>query len=188
MGYKYSNLVTKTKSGEVVDLSDMKDHLNVDSDYYDDDTIIQQKINQAISYVEDYIGQDVLYTLNSKEYFEFKGDFLSISEAPYISTVSITVGEGDDEEELVEGDDFSVQTKRTEFIIRFNDKVDTPKLTVSFYTGFAQDDVPLALKSAIMIVANDLYDMYRTSTTVGVSYNTNNAANNLMNNYRINRW
>lgn len=185
----YSNVVDKTKTGEAVTLDEAKEHLNVEPSFTDDDTIISSMISSATRYTESYCGRDIVTTENEKEYIEYKGWSICIEEAPLSSFTSLkTYDEDDNETTLTEGEDYKIQKKLTEFVIRFEEYIDVDRLVIEFTTGDAIGDINPTLKAAILIKMNDLYDMDRTTSTVGVNYNTSNVFNNLCSGFVINRW
>lgn len=187
MGYKYSNAIEKVKVTSPITLVQAKDHCSVDVDYTDDDRLFLSKINQATSFIEDKCGIDIVLTENRQEFIEFDGNILCMEEVPLkeLKSIKKTI---DGVEEEVESEDYDLQTKKTSFIIRFKDTVVADKLTIEFDTGYSSSDIPHALESAILIKVNDLYDMERTSYTIGTNFRKITPIESLISAYTINRW
>lgn len=189
MGYKYSNDVEKTKEYNLMSLPEIKPHLNVDEDFFDDDILILRQMNQAISLCEDYTNIDIADTSCTKEYYGFVGNSIQINERPFQTVTSIVATDDEDvESELTGGTDFYVIKKKTQFFIKFNESIDYKKIVVKFKTGYTRTTLPPAIQAAIGIKTNDLYDMERTSFTIGVNYKENKAFERCLNKYVTGEW
>jgi len=150
-------------------------------------------IEAATSAAEDYTGIDIALTLNQLEFIRFDDSVIVIDEAPYKSIEKIVVVNDGQEFEIPENE-FEVRNRYTDFIIYFKDTngkskvIKAEKLTVHFYTGYDVDEAPFSVTAAILIKVNDLYDLERTSYTIGANFRETAAFKNLLNGHVINRW
>jgi len=184
----YCNLIKKTKTDGVVSLSQAKDQLNVDKDYYEDDQHIGLLIESATSLAEDYTGRDIALTDCELEYIDFNSSYWKIEEVPLYSFTSLTKTVDDVETVLEEGTDFEIQTTPSDFIIRFNEALEADKLAAVFKTGYDTENVPRSIIQAILIQINDLYDVERTSHVVGTNFRSTNAFERKLDAYVVIRW
>lgn len=182
------NIVKKTKEDNIVTLSQAKPHLNVDEDFKDDDSLIQLQIEIATSAAEDYCGKDIALTLNKFDCVDFNENEITFQEAPFREIVSIQKDDGEGIMIDIPESDYSIEEKRTYFTIKFKEQLSTDKFSVSFYTGYDCEDVPKTIVGAVLVKTNDLYDLERTSYTVGANFRSTNAFENLLAAHTINRW
>lgn len=186
MGYR--NDTIKQKSGTLVTLEQAKEQLNVDSDFTRDDNLISRLIEDAIGIVEIETGREIAYTHNTKEFIDFSGGILTIEEAPIIQVDSVVVVDSEGTSTLVEGTDYTVQKRRIDFSIIFEEYVEYDSMTVTFKTGYTTVTLPKALRSAILVKVNDLYDLERGSITFGTNFKNNHVFERLIEGFIINRW
>jgi hypothetical protein len=178
----YSNVIKKEKIDAVVTLDQAKKQLNVDADFTDDDSHILALIDAATGAAEDYTASDIALTRNTLEFIRFEGQQIIINEAPYDVMESVTA-DGQD----IPKEDFEVMDKRSYFVITFKEVVRADKLVVVFLTGYHPDTAPPPLSAAILVKVNDLYDVERTSYTIG-NFKDNKTFDRLLNGHVINRW
>jgi hypothetical protein len=183
----YTNDIIKVKQGSIITLQQAKEQLNVEEDFLEDNEHILFLIEAATSAAEDYAGIDINSTLNTLEFIEFYGDSIQIKEAPYKSITSITVTV-DGIDTVLNSGLYTVQRRKTDFIIIFNENIEADKLVVVFVTGWLHDEAPASIISAILVKINDLYDIERTSYTVGANFRDNKTFTRLLGAYCINRW
>ena len=186
--YKYSNDTVKVKIASPITLIQAKDQLSVEHDFVDDDRLILSKIKQATAYIEDRTGIDISETANTKEYYDFDGIILEVKESPLKELKRIKKEVDNVETELVEGTDYLIEKRKTYFNIRFEESQSGDKLTMEFDTGYDLSNIPFPLESAILIKINDLYDMERTSYTVGANFRRIDPIESLIASYTVNRW
>ena len=177
----YANKIIKEKEGSVVVLEAAKDQLNVDTDFHEDDSHILFLIEAATGTAEDYTGIDISLTSNTLEYIDFNGSSILIKEAPFNEMISV-------EADGVPITDYEVEVRRTDFTIHFDDSITCDKLIIKFYTGYYIDTAPYQVVSAILVKINDLYDIQRTTYTIGANYKNNEAFERLLSGNVINRW
>jgi hypothetical protein len=184
----YSNEVVKTKMEYPLSLAMVKNHLNVEDDFTEDDAYILSLIKAATNFAEDYTGIDIALTENVKDFYNYEVLCLTINEAPFRSVVAVRVVVDGVESLLVENTDFTVKIDAISFTIMFNEAIVTEKISVVFYTGYECLSVPPVVAQAITVKVNDLYDIERTSNTVGVNYRSTMAFQNLLGGHVIDRW
>lgn len=184
----YSNEVVKTKMEYPLSLAMVKNHLNVEDDFTEDDAYILSLIKAATNFAEDYTGIDISLTENVKDFFNYECNCLKIDEAPFRSVAAIRTTTDGVESSLIEGTDFEVKIGAISFTIMFTDTMKADKMTVVFYTGYECSSVPPVVAQAITVKVNDLYDIERTSNTVGVNYRSTMAFQNLLGGHVISRW
>jgi len=186
--YSYTNRLIKEKNGgPVVTLEQAKAQLIVEHSFVNDDEHILQLINAATGAAEDFIGADIAPTDNTLEFIRFGGQSIQVLEANFNGDIEIekTV---DGITEIVPPSDYEIHERRVDFTIYFKDHVEADKLVLRFGTGFQVGEAPLQIQQAILIKVNDLYDLERTSFTIGTNYRENKAFERLLSSFVINRW
>lgn len=187
MTNSYTNKTIKSKSSSILTLEQAKDQLNVEQSFTQDDTQILFLIESASSAAEDYTGIDIRLTDNTLELIRPNLESIQIFEAPFVSITSITTTTND-VDTVIASTAYEVQIRETDFIIYFNDSIDVDKLVIVFKTGFAIDAAPYTIQSAILVKINDLYDLERTSHSLGTNYRDNKTFERLLNAHVISRW
>lgn len=182
----YINDIVKTKTVFPLVAADLKDQLNIDSDFTDDDALIDKKIKAAFLDAEKVTGRDILVTVNELEIEEFSGTELTIDECPYHSIDTITVFDSEDVETVIDVATLKVRRRKISFKIIFPENVDAYRLVIVFKTGY--EILPENVTEAIAIKVNDLYDIERTSMVVGVNFRNTEAFNHLLSGLVVNRW
>ena len=187
MTESYINKIVKAKESGIVTLTEAKKQCNVESDFLDDDTQLTMLIESARGAAEDYTGTDVALTINTLEFIRPNTDKIKINEAVFDSIVSITATI-DNVGTVISPDDYETHIRRTDFTLLFDNYLSPDKLVIIFKTGFAPDDLPYQIKSAILVKINDLYDLERTSFVSGANFKDNLTFQRLLNAFVVNRW
>lgn len=150
-----------------VTLSEIKRHLRLHNDFVDDDDYLMVLREVATQMAENYINKAISKTLNTIRIDDFNSDFIKIMEGNFLSVVDVTDSGGS-----------SIGTvKQTSvhydfFTIEWTASIASDPLTITFYTGFEEDQTPNVIKHAILIKIADLYDNQRSD------YNWNGYADN----------
>jgi len=184
----YTNKIIKEKESSVVTLQQAKQQLNIEEDFKDDDAHILFLINTATSMAEDFTGIDVAFTKNTQEFVDFIGGSIIFREAPLVHVESITVTDNEGNEIIVPEEEYTIRTRRTDFMIEFENTISYDKVVVVFYTGFDIEEVPYQIQAAVLVKVNDLYDIERTSYIVGSNFKDNRTFERLLSSFVINRW
>lgn len=187
MDVSYINETVKVKTSLIVSVAEAKKQCNVETDFLEDDTELAMLIESARGAAEDYTGSDITETVNTLELIRPNLDMLRIAEGNYDSITSIT-HTTNAVDTVVHEDDYEVRKRKTDFIIYFDDSIDSDSLVIVFKTGFVASDLPSQIKSAILVKINDLYDVERTSYATGTKINDNKTFERLLNAFVINRW
>jgi uncharacterized phiE125 gp8 family phage protein len=148
---------------DLVTLAVVKDHLKIEQDFVEDDTLINGYMEAALSYVISYLGRDVLnqdYTVKGKSFddvFAFKRQTIkSVGSVTYI-----------DENDV--GQTLSSELYSLESIDKFESKIvyslsDLPKVkantsdavTLTVTCGFKK--LPKAIKQAVLLLVGEYYE------------------------------
>ena len=150
---------------EPVTLSEAKAHLNVDWD--DDDTLISNLITQGRQYVEDVTGRALITQTWEIKFDCFKTE-IKVPRPPLQSVSSITYQDESDAQQTLGASNYSVDTDSEPGRIVESPTGNYPStyddinaVTVTFIAGYgdAASDVPEALKQAIKLRIEEMYDM-----------------------------
>jgi hypothetical protein len=176
-------LITKVKSVYPVSLSEVKQHLRVDLNSYDDDNYINNSIiKSATRYCESYIDKDIAYTTNTLTIEDFYDSFLRINEGNLISITDVSING-------TLYTDYELTIYNDHFEIEWDDYKggDDYTLVSHFITGYNTDLCPEEIKQAIYIKCGDLYDVERSSYTLG-SIKKSDVVERILTPYRAIRW
>lgn len=151
----------KTKKAWPVTLSEVKSHLRIDPDIFEDDAYLESiVIPSATGYCENFIGKDIALTSNVYTIYDFSGSDLRI-DAGNLKSVDYVIT---DSSSLITG--YETRKNRDYFILEFSSTVTSDPLTVQFTTGYAEGECPVELKKTILIKCGDDYDVERSSYTL----------------------
>jgi len=180
-------MITKVKSDYIISLSEVKQHLRVDTE--DEDNYILQLIKASVNYAEQYIQKDIAVTANTLVIKSFSGSVIEVDEGNLVSITSVK------DEELTsysESTHYELTKYDSHFEIDFSDSnvyFNDEDITLVFVTGYTLDTLPASIRQAIYIKVADLYDVDRTSYGFN-SYERNaaqNAFESLLNYYMAQR-
>lgn len=133
----------------IVDLALVKKQLVIESDFVEDDDLLQLYINSAIEYLENKIHSDI-YSKNCTLTIEnFRGDKLIVEETPFKSIEEIKV-----DNEIISG--YTVNETFIDFRIEFEDYLVDADIVVKFQTGY--NTIPTPLLHCILLLVNDSYE------------------------------
>jgi hypothetical protein len=169
-GYENEIIKEKESSESILTLKMVKDHLIIDVDFVQDDSLLLRVMESARSIAEDDIGIDLVSTKNTLEFIDFNSSCWEISESPFVSMVSLTATVDGINTDLIENTDYTVVKKKSFFAIRFFENKVYDKLIAVFNTGYNLDTLPKTIQQALLVLVADLYDVERTSTTSGLNY------------------
>lgn len=155
-------LITKTKTVFPVTLSEVKEHLPMDTNDFDKDNYIENVIIKAATRkAEQLIGKDIAYTTNTYTVYDFYSDTLRVDEGPLVSITDISVNG-------TLYTSYELQKTDSYFTVEFDSIIggDDYTLTTHFITGY-NNDCPEDIKLAIMVECANLYDIERSSYVLG---------------------
>lgn len=180
------NNTAQTKTTYHVSLSEAKKHLNIESDFTDDDSYITQLIKEATSNAENYIDGDIALTSNVYTEYDFGGSVITITVAPLIAVSAISYLDDNNDAVAIDPDDKDVarvQKGLQKFKIILESVITTEELTVTFTSGYAANGAPEALKRAVLLQIGDWFDVERGSL-VSKSFNNTDAFYRTLNFYK----
>jgi len=152
----------KTKTAYPLTLEEVKKHLRIDPDEFDDDSYLENFILKAATrYCENFIDRDIALTSNVLTYPDFYDEYLRVDEGNLVSIDHII----SDTSTLITG--YTYTQEDTFFEISFDSYIDNDPLTVQFTTGYEEGTCPEEIMQAILIKCGDLYDVERSSYTLG---------------------
>lgn len=150
----------KIKTYYPVTVDEVKSHLNMDKDIFENDSYIENIIIKAATRdCEKFIGKDISLTSNSLEIDDFSGSELIIDEANLISIDNII----SDSSTLIT--DYTYTRDRNYFTITFRSTISSDPIKIQFTTGYEEGDIPENLKLDILMKCADYYDVERSSYT-----------------------
>jgi hypothetical protein len=131
---------------EIVSIDESKLYLRVTGDH--DDALITNLLKTSISYVENYIGKEILYKEKVAEISDFPREFeiLSANIREIIEVKEIESGSI-----LVEGEDYILRLPK--ILIK---KAKISPLSIRFISGFKE--IPSSIKHGIFVYLSLLYD------------------------------
>lgn len=136
-------------NSSIVDLALVKKQLIIESDFVEDDDLLELYVNSAIEYLENKIHSDI-YNKNCILTIEnFRGDKLIIEETPFKSVEEIKVNNV-----IISG--YTINETFIDFRILFNDYIDDSKIEIKFKTGY--NTIPTPLLHCILLLVNDSYE------------------------------
>jgi len=171
------SIATKTRSSWPVSLSEAKRHLRIEDDFHEDDDYVQNLIYAATQKAEQWIGKDISETTNVQLIYDFSGSSIKITEGNFDSfTQGVTDGST-----LLSVDYTEVFYNYAN--VYFNNSYSADPLTLTYKTGYEEEEVPAIIKQAILVKIGDLYDIERQSYVMG-SIRENKAFEHLLDSYR----
>jgi len=173
----------KTKSLYPVTLTDVKRHLRIDLNYFDDDEYIENSIiPSATKFCENYIGEDIALTSNVMTIYDFIGSAVKVDEGNLVSIDNII----SDSSTLIT-DYTLVNEGKGYFTIEFSPSLDEDPLKIEFTTGYESGECPDEIKQAIYIECGNLFDVTRSNYVYNGIQNIK-AVERILNYFKITRW
>ena len=160
--------VLKVKNTYFTLLASVKAHLNIESSYTDDDTLITSIIEDATALAELEIDGDIADTTTTVEKYNFCGQYvyLDVTPAQSITSINYLDDNGDSQSITIADVEISYGTQQTR--INLEEYYDTDKLTVVMKTGYTSlATTPKGIQRAILMKCADLYDVERGSMISG---------------------
>lgn len=159
-------ILTNAPSGDIVTLAEAKAHCRVDIS--DEDTLIQAYIDAAVSHLDGYAGilgrclLEQTWTLGLH-------DWPNSIRLPFpdVSAVAVTYYDENNDEQTLSGALYEVVTDARGSRVYFKDDFTSPSvysdseepISVAVTAGYGDaDDVPQAIKQAILLMVGHLYE------------------------------
>lgn len=156
------NTVKTNKTYHVL-LTEVKAHLNIETDFTEDDSYITQLMQDATELAENYIDGEIANTDLVTEIYQFSGNCIELLATPLQSITSITYLDEDDVTE-VPVTEFKIRKGSNVNNVILDESISTERVTISYKAGYvAAVNVPLNINRAILLKSADLYDVNRGS-------------------------
>ena len=144
-----------------VSLEEAKKHLDVVG-FDDDDEQITGLILAATEHLEKTLGLTLCKTKYRQDFMDFR-DATELSVAPVNEIEAIKCVKVDGNEFLLPTSQYSLVKTRDGIFIHYNGELPVlakriDAVQVTFYAGFAKEDVPASLKAAILLHVGSLYE------------------------------
>ena len=149
-------MITKTKLSYPISLKEAKRHLKV-INFNDDDDYITQLISAATQQCENYIGKDIAKTRNVVEIDDFCSDNFRVNEGNFLEVETVIT----DASTLKNVENTTAYYNY--FTTELTESISSDPLTITFTTGYEDDECPEIIKQAILVKIADMYDVERTS-------------------------
>jgi uncharacterized phiE125 gp8 family phage protein len=153
-------MLTKVKTDYLINLSEAKAHLRVDTT--DEDAYISQLIKAAVQAAEQYINKDIAQTENTLVIEYFNGYGIEVDEGHLQAITSLK----DESNTDVAYENLMVYDSL--FKLTVSDFIPVQTITLKFNTGFTDSTLPPLIRQAIYVKIADLYDSQRS----GIQFNT----------------
>lgn len=148
----------KTKSIWPVSVEEVKSHLRIDPDDFDNDSYIEKiTIPAATRDCENFIGKDLALTSNVLTIERFSSNEIRIDAGNLISVDYVIT----DASTLIT--DYTLVKERDYFTLEFNSSVTSDPLKIEFKTGYQDGECPEDIKLSILMKCADSYDVERSS-------------------------
>lgn len=147
---------TKTKLIYPLSLQEVKRHLRIDNDFIDDDDYLESLIIAGTQLAENYVEKDIANTQTVLRIDDFSGDWIKIKDGNFLSIVSVL-----DSNNASIGTIYQTSKHNDFFQIEWVNSIESDPLTITYLSGYAENQTPALIKQAILIKIADLYDSAR---------------------------
>jgi hypothetical protein len=175
--------ISKAKSIFPITLDEAKRHLRIDADYFEDDAYIENAIiKSATRFCENFIDKDIAYTSNIYTLYDFYDSYLRVDEGNLLSVSDVSING-------TLYNDYDLKTFRDYFTLDWDHYIGGADntMTIEFTSGYETGECPEEIKQAILIKCGDLYDVERSSYTLG-SNKKNEIVERMLMPYKAIRW
>lgn len=171
-----NNYVITKPSREPVTLQQAKDHLNIDDDFIDDDSIIELIIQTAREAVENKTGRKLITTTMGHQ----RDCFNSVMELPHTvqSVTEITYVDNDGATQILANTEYEVDVNRTpgRVMLAYDKTYPSTRnksnaVTIKYVTGFGSNaqDVPSALQHAMLLLIGHYYENREATAPININ-------------------
>jgi hypothetical protein len=174
--------LTKTRMIYPLSLCTIKRHLRLDNDFIDDDDYLEQLRKAGTQMAEAYLNKAIAKTLNVLRIDDFYSDTLKIYEGNFLSLVSVV-----NSSSVALGTLYQTSVHYDYFTLQWTNSICADPVTITFYTGFEEDQTPELINQAILIKIADLYDNSRSDFNWG-GMNDNKVFETILNSYQAIRF
>ncbi|MBK3516704.1 head-tail connector protein [Carboxylicivirga marina] len=169
-------MIEKTVTAYRVTEAEVKKQLNIEVEHVEDDGYIKTLIEAATNYISGYICADVAKTNCVLEVEDTEVKI--INNAPFLQLTKVT---NSDNEDVT--NDCKVHATYSAFTITFPE---VGNYKIEWVSGY--NNLPPALKQAIIIKAADLFDPERSSVVIGTIVSQTHLIPGLINQFVRSYW
>jgi hypothetical protein len=181
-----SSQTIKTKTVYPVSVNEVKTHLRVDSNNFEDDAYIDSLLKAATQCAENFIEKDIAYTYNVLRIDDFSNDYIKVYEGNFLPlgiavTDASSVAIGTIKQTSIQYDFFTIEWTTT---------ITSDPLNIAFFTGYNDSFnyfVPEIIKQAVYIICGEFYDVDRSGWVFN-SIKRTDAINRMLIPYKAMRW
>jgi uncharacterized phiE125 gp8 family phage protein len=147
---------------EVLTLAKAKKQLRIESDFTDEDDLIQDYINSAVELAEKFIGGHILPKVMTIKADAFENP-LVFEAFPLKEVTSVEYFPKDGSEAITMPTTEYVLTQDSEKVVRLRFKNDLPAIAtqfdaVSYVSRVGYETVPLGIVQAVKLMVSDMYE------------------------------
>lgn len=190
---KYEPVLVAAPAVLPVSREECKLHLRIDGD--DEDGLVDIYLAAAVAHLdgaEGWLGRSIVAQTWSQQFDVFERS-IALALAPVTAISSVVYEDADGVDQTVASDQYELINGGSSPELRFIDDFsfpitgdDRPVLTVTFVAGYGDDeDVPAAIKAAILLMVGDLYQQREAKVESGMIENS--TVRRLLDPYRT-RW
>jgi hypothetical protein len=150
--------ITKTREIYPLSLCQIKRHLRLHNDFTDDDDYLMDLLYSATQLAENYLNKAIAKTKNVLRIDDFNSDALKIYEGNFLSIVSVL-----DASNVAIGTIHQTSVHYDYFTVEWASSICADPITITFYTGYEEDETPELIRQSILIKIADMYDNQRSS-------------------------
>ncbi|QZT38707.1 phage gp6-like head-tail connector protein [Halosquirtibacter xylanolyticus] len=158
-----------------ITLSELKQQLNVEEEYTDDNLLLETFLGTAVEAIENMINGHIQHKEIIQEIDLEKGNTFYFPIAPLVSIQGVKAINPDNQEWETVSVVYELTERYNGFILKFASlPSNTPsKLQITYEVGYPSNEIPKPLKQAILVQAADFYDSERSGYTASGLQKTN---------------
>lgn len=147
--------VSTVKTYNNISVSELKEHLNIDSSDTSNDSLLQRLLKASVGIAEKFIGSDIAMTTGTTTDYCIYGSYYQIDAPVTIQSVSATTSTGTVSNITA----YTVYNYNSYTLIKFDTGLDAEILNVVYTSGMST--VPEDLKLAIFIKCGEMFSVDR---------------------------
>lgn len=158
-----------------ITLAELKNQLNVEEEFTDDDQLLETLLGTAVETIENMINGHIQHKEMIQEIDLSKGSSFFFPIAPLLSIESIKAMNPENQQWETVSVIYELEEMHNGFSINFKSLPSyiPSKLQITYEVGYSSNEIPKPLKQAILIQAADFYDSERSGYTASGLQKTN---------------
>ena len=170
---------TRTPSKSIGDrgvtLAELKQQLNVEEEFTDDDQLLETLLGTAVEAIENMINGHIQHKEMIQEIDLSKGSYFFFPIAPLLSIENIKAMNPENQQWETVSVIYELEEMHNGFSINFKSLPSyiPSKIQITYEVGYSSNEIPKPLKQAILIQAADFYDSERSGYTASGLQKTN---------------